>query len=87
MKVHTQNSVYEIDQCKKRVRRIEGEGQPTARFSPNGEWKTYSVLLQLEIGKSMAILWPDGQPDLRDFSVSSVVLALEEPWLSEVPET
>lgn len=87
MKVHTLNSIYEIDCQHRRVRRIEGDGVPTPRFAPHGIWKPYVEILQCEVGKPLVIEWPDGQPELRDLTVSSTVLALEEPWLSEVSET
>lgn len=38
---YTENSVYELDKPRKRVRRLAGENEPTAQFSSDGEWKKY----------------------------------------------
>lgn len=41
MKFKTVYSVYELDLEGKRMRRLEGENDPTPRQGPDGEWKTY----------------------------------------------
>lgn len=86
-KVRTRNSLYEIDWNHYLVRRVDGAVDPTDRFSPGGEWKPFVEILQYEEGKPLVVKWPDGQPVLRDHTVSSDVQSLEEDWHSEVQET
>lgn len=78
--VHTENSIYEFDLPNFKVRRTEGNGAPTPRFGEDGEWHAYVEVSEILVGATILIRWPDGQPELRDFSVTSLVLAIEEPW-------
>lgn len=78
--VHTENSVYEFDLPNFKVRRTEGNGAPTPRFGEDGEWRVYIEVSEIAVGETILIRWPDGQPELRDFSVTSLVIAIEEPW-------
>lgn len=87
MFVHTENSVYEFDLYNHKVRRTEGNGAPTPRFGGDGEWRAYVEVSEIVVGEAILIRWPDGQPELRDFSVTSLVLAIEEPWHCEEPKT
>ena len=73
--VHTLNSSYEIDEENQLVRRVVGVAPTTDRFTPNNEWKPY---VDIELGAQMVVQWPDGQPELRDFTVSSNITRIEE---------
>lgn len=44
MKYTTKNSVYEVDEKNKQIRRVSGANPPTRHFSPNSEWKSYQSL-------------------------------------------
>lgn len=87
MYVHTQNSVYEFDLPNHKVRRAEGNGAPTPRFGDEGAWQPYVEVSEILVGEAIIIRWPDGQPELRDFSVTSLVMAIEEPWHYEELKT
>jgi hypothetical protein len=60
MKIKTENSVYEIDYIRYRVRRISGTNPPTPRFAPDGEWKSYQDI-RPTIGGSLFFQWTDGK--------------------------
>lgn len=52
MLIKTQNSLYEIDSKKKRIRRlaVEREGLPTVFTDKTGEWQEYIHIGFIEIG-------------------------------------
>lgn len=87
MFVHTLNSCYEFDLPNYRVRRVEGTASPTDRFGADEEWRTFTEVSDFIVGESIIITWPDGQPKLRDHTVTSTVLAIEEPWHYEELKT
>lgn len=82
MIVETQNSIYEIDEQDRQVRRLEGFTVPTARFGANGAWRPYAHLSPLEVGKRMVITWPaTGEEDfpggeLKTHTVTSEVVEI-----------
>lgn len=86
IRIKTRNSIYEIDTDSKLARRIDGRVDPTDRFSPGGEWKPY-VNVEGAKGTPLIFTWPDGQPELRDHTVTSTVVEWESPCPSEVQET
>lgn len=73
--VDTQNSTYEIDTVGKLVRRTRGAKSPTDRFGWDEEWCPYVDITAPVLGGSLIITWPDGQPNLRDHTVTSAVKA------------
>lgn len=76
MIVVTENSSYEFDLEQKRVRRLRGVNDPTPRLGTDGEWRTYVEVSDPQIGQSFVIRWPDGQPELRDHTISSAVILI-----------
>lgn len=54
----TLNSVYEVDELERRIRRLRGKNEPTERFTPDGEWKTFAALRPYFDGR--VVIWPDG---------------------------
>ena len=57
MIVLTQNSTYEIDPERQRIRRLEGRNQPTPRQGADGEWKHYAAISPIMVGLPVRILW------------------------------
>lgn len=73
-------STYEHDPKEKRIRRLEGELQPTPRQGSDGEWKLYGELVGPEVGKSMGIIWRfdiDGQIIART-TITSYVISIDQ---------
>lgn len=67
--LNTLNSIYEIDEDGKRIRRVSGKNDPTGHFQPDGEWKPYVKILPWMHGARM-VLWPDGQATILSVVVS-----------------
>lgn len=76
MIVETANSSYEFDTVGKLVRRVGGTNEPTDRFREDGDWHRYEAITAPVLGQSMCINWPDGQPALRDNTVTSAVQSI-----------
>lgn len=55
----TENSTYEIDYMRYRVRRVSGTNPPTERFAPDGSWKPYDEI-KMTIHGALFFVWPDG---------------------------
>lgn len=66
-------SIYEFDQAKKQVRRIEGVHNPTPRQGKDGEWKAYASLHKVE--GCLLITW-----NLEDTSIPATITS---PIISE----
>lgn len=71
--IQTQNSTYEIDTTRSLARRVVGANEPTPRFNQDGEWHEYVRISDPTLGEAFVITWPDGQPDLRDNTITSAV--------------
>jgi hypothetical protein len=56
----TENSVYEIDQEQKLVRRLAGLNEPRGHMAADLEWTEY-VSLYLVVGRQAYIHWTDGK--------------------------
>ena len=54
----TRNSVYEVDEENKRVRRLRGKNPPTSAFHPDGKWREYMVFHRVHHG-GLAFQWSD----------------------------
>ena len=52
-------SRYEVDQNKKRIRRLLGSMSPTNRQGKDGEWKQFFSISPIVEGKSVVIIWVD----------------------------
>ena len=57
MRFKTINSTYELDQKKKRMRRIKGITAPTPNQGTDGEWKPYEEISPVEVGVSPLVWW------------------------------
>lgn len=74
-------STYEVDLANKRMRRLVGETQNSARIR-SGEWRNYSMIY-LEIGRPGEILWTDETPPLSTkggmpATITSMVESIED---------
>lgn len=69
--VNTTNSTYEIDYQNQRIRRLSGVNEPTAHFSPDGEWKDFTEIASW--GSKLCVYWPDGQ-----ITLTTIVTDTEE---------
>jgi hypothetical protein len=61
-------SVYEVDEDKKLIRRMQGTEAPTVRQGKDGEWRRYLDLL-IDMGKSAIILWDPKDTSLLEGSL------------------
>lgn len=52
-------SLYEVDQENKKIRRLNGNADPTPRQGKDGEWRGYLNDLHIEVGQSVVIAWAD----------------------------
>lgn len=50
-------SLYEIDEANKFIRRLNGFLNPTPRLGADGEWKKFEKILNLIVGKNAIIVW------------------------------
>lgn len=57
MIVRTANSTYEIDAEGKRVRRLHGKYAATERQSADGEWKSFVIMSDPQVGQSVLFGW------------------------------
>jgi hypothetical protein len=54
-RVHTANSIYEVDEDNKKVRRASGLNKPTPSFGEDGVWQSYTELYEGPFG--MWVRW------------------------------
>ena len=52
------NSIYEVDEQNKRIRRLEGANDPTPNQGEDGVWQGYSSLIPCR--SSYLIVWDEG---------------------------
>lgn len=52
-------SSYELDAANYRVRRLNGSSSPTQRQGPDGQWRTYTSISNVELNSSVLICWTD----------------------------
>lgn len=57
VRIRTQNSVYEIDQATKQVRRLSSNHEPTVRQEDDGVWQDYEKLMAVSIGSPLVVAW------------------------------
>lgn len=80
-------SVYEVDQEAKRIRRLSSSHDPTLRQGADGDWKPYKNLSGLEINQSVTILWGyTDQPTELTASVPESCLLAKQTITSAVKE-
>ena len=56
IRYETRNSVYEIDEENKQIRRLRGVAEPTRRIGIDGEWRSYQAYVESPVG--LVIVWP-----------------------------
>lgn len=55
-------SAYEIDKISQKIRRLNGQLNPTQRQGNDGEWKSFKSTSDIVVGNSVLIVWPDSVP-------------------------
>ena len=74
-------SVYEVDEERRRIRRLSGTHEPTVNQGEDGEWQSYLKTSPIKKGQGVLIVWRiDGNNVRRTFTsevteVSSAVAA------------
>ena len=58
MRFLTMNSIYEVDEQNKRIRRLEGANDPTPNQGEDGVWREYFALQSVNGG--YLIVWDYG---------------------------
>lgn len=58
MFIRTKNSVYELDEAAKQVRRLNGLNDPTPCFGADGQWRPYADAYNVEVGQHATFVWP-----------------------------
>ena len=58
MRFLTMNSIYEVDEQNKRIRRLEGANDPTPNQGEDGVWREYVSLDPCQGG--YLIVWDEG---------------------------
>ncbi len=56
IRYETENSLYEVDDQKKMIRRLHGTAEPTPRIGTDGEWRPYQDYAQTDVG--LVVVWP-----------------------------
>ncbi len=56
---HTQNSSYELDMARKRIRRLSGHDAPTPRQGEDGAWRDFERISDPVQGTSVLIVWSE----------------------------
>ena len=80
LNVWTENSLYQVDLDRKRIRRVFGANAPAPRFGQDGGWLAF-LSVKIPLGHSMRTLWRvDDMDDGLIFrcSVSSPVVCISE---------
>jgi hypothetical protein len=72
-------SLYQVDLAGRRIRRLAGHHEPTARQGEDGHWRAYVELLPSEpqSGAPLLIVWgrqPDGNVRCTKTSVLSLIV-------------
>lgn len=55
-------SLYEVDTTAKKIRRLNGKGDPTPRQGKDGEWQPYLNDITVEKGEPVWIQWAAPKP-------------------------
>ena len=86
MIIKTQNSTYEIDYERKRLRKLKGEHASDAKRVGTGGWRAFESTYpeQPTAGSRLLIVWPDDTPRLDGSqygvttTITSFVMSVEE---------
>jgi hypothetical protein len=64
----TSGSLYEVDTTAKKIRRLNGEKNPTPRMGKDGEWRHYAKLYPAKpaVGQTLVIVWGEDTPLLPE---------------------
>lgn len=71
-------SVYEVDEKRKLIRRLEGESNPTPRVGNDGMWKAFSSLMNVNVGFRALICW-DKERNSSDPTMNSLTYIGGDP--------
>ena len=52
---HTENSIYEVDQENKCIRRLYGKDNPTPRLGEDSKWKAYTSIMPVPIRVGVSV--------------------------------
>ena len=74
--IWTENSVYEVKEAARLVRRSHGEHPPTARVGEG--WRPFITIEGL-VGMPLRIVWSETPEGLCRATFSSTVVAIEAP--------
>ena len=80
LNVWTENSLYQADLDRKRIRRVFGANAPAPRFGQDGGWLAF-LSIEIPQGHSMRTLWRVDDTDdglIFRCSVSSPVVCISE---------
>lgn len=69
----TQNSVYELDQDQKNIRRLSGKENPTPRQGSDGQWKAIKSIVPLKVGLQSMIVWGFGEDHIKTTMTSPLI--------------
>jgi hypothetical protein len=72
MRFRTGNSLYEVDTIGKRIRRLNGTFNPTPRQGPDGEWREFLDILNLQESQSAIIIWGVSGDTLKTTMTSEI---------------
>lgn len=67
-------SVYEVDSDNKRIRRLNGNSDPTIRQGKDGEWKSFESI-EISVNESAVIFWNPKTTPLLEGSLPSATPA------------
>jgi hypothetical protein len=71
-RLYTRNSIYEVDEDARRIRRICGANPPAGGMPADGVWRFYSWNSPLRAGVCVVIQWKDEVSGLRTSTVQHV---------------
>lgn len=57
MILKTENSTYELDESKRLLRRVSGDGEPTYNFGKDGIFKQYNMISIPKVGTRLGVIW------------------------------
>lgn len=84
--VTASGSVYEVDQEKKQVRRLNGVNDPTPRQGQDGEWRIYKSITPIAVGYVVIIVWDRATTPLLEGSPEDAIPTTMTSPIKEIIE-
>lgn len=84
--VTASGSVYEVDQEKKQVRRLNGVNDPTPRQGQDGEWRTYKSMTPILVDRVVIIVWDRATTPLMEGSPEDAIPTTMTSPIKEIIE-